>query len=299
VLRTAAVLTAAVFVWLAAPRAFGQGVDPETAKRGEYIFNAGGCTSCHTDEKNKGPLLAGGTAIKTPFGTFYGPNITPDRTQGIGAWTEAQFVRAMREGVEPDGDHFFPVFPYTSFTKMRDEDLKDLWAYLQTVPASNTPSKPHEVGFPFNLRFVQFFWKKLFFTPGVFQPDPSKSAEINRGGYIVQAFSHCGECHTPRNKLGGIDKAMAYAGNLDGPDGEKVPNITPDPDTGVGKWSDGELFEVLKSGMEPDGDFVGSSMGEVVRNTTSKLTDADLKAVIAYLRSLPPIRNDLRAKKSP
>lgn len=296
----AAVFTAAVLLCavLSSGPSLAQAVNADAAARGEYIFNAGGCASCHTDEKSKGPPLAGGVAIKTPFGTFYGPNITPHPTAGIGDWSEADFVRAMRDGVGPDGTHFFPVFPFTSFTKIRDTDLKDLWAYLRSVPPSDVASKPHDVGFPFNIRLTQFFWKKLFFTPGVFQPDPTKSAEINRGAYLVESLSHCGECHSPRNLLGGIDKAMAYAGTRNGPGGEKVPNITPDPDTGIGKWSDGDLLDVLKSGMTPEGDFVGSVMGEVVRNTTGKLTDADLKAIIAYLKSLPPIRNDLRAKKA-
>jgi mono/diheme cytochrome c family protein len=296
---TAAVFTAAVL--LCAPFSsrpgFAQAADAEAMKRGEYIFNAGGCASCHTDEKNKGPPLAGGPAIKTPFGTFYGPNITPHPSAGIGDWTEANFVRAMREGIAPEGVHFFPVFPFTSFTKIREADLKDLWTYLRSVPASDVPSKPHDVAFPFNIRLMQFFWKKLFFTPGEFQPDPAKPPEVNRGAYLAEGLSHCGECHTPRNLLGGLERTMAYAGTRDGPGGEKVPNITPDPETGIGKWSDGDLIDVLKNGMTPDGDFVGSVMAEVVRNTTSKLSDADLRAIIAYLKTLPPIRNDLRAKK--
>jgi mono/diheme cytochrome c family protein len=297
----AAGTSAAVFAWLilsaVAGTAYAQAPDAAAVQRGEYVFTAAGCTSCHTDEKNKGALLAGGVALKTPFGTFYGPNITPDPAHGIGRWSEADFVRAVREGKSPTGE-LFPVFPFTSFTKMSDGDVKDLWAYMKSVPPSATPSKPHDVAFPFNLRFGQMFWKLLFFTSGRFQADPAKSAEVNRGAYVVQALSHCGECHTPRNFLGGVDASRALAGTRKGPDGHSVPNITPDPETGLGKWSVGDIADVLKSGMTPDGDFVGGAMAEEVRNTTSKLTDADIHAVVAYLKSLPPIRNKVEDKKS-
>lgn len=286
----AAAAAAAVLAVLAAAPARAQAPDAAAVARGQYIFTAAGCTSCHTDEKNKGAFLAGGVPLATPFGTFYGPNITPDPTDGIGRWTEADFVRALRDGVSPRGQ-LFPVFPFTSFTKMSDADVKDLWAYLRSVPPVATPSKPHDIRFPFSLRFAQIVWKALFFTPGRFRPDPTKSAEVNRGAYIVQALSHCGECHTPRNVLGGFEAGMAYAGAAKGPDGHAVPNITPDPETGIGKWSDGDIAEVLKSGMTPDGDFVGSGMAEEVRNTTSKLTDSDVRAVVAYLKSVPPIHN--------
>lgn len=270
--------------------------DGGAVQRGEYIFTAAGCTSCHTDEKHKGAFLAGGVALSTPFGTFYGPNITPDPTYGIGRWSEADFIRAVREGKGPEGE-LFPVFPFTSFTKMSDADVGDLWAYMKTVPPVAAPSKPHDVAFPFSLRVGQIFWKWLFFTPGRFQPDPSKSPEVNRGAYVAQALSHCGECHTPRNFLGGLETGMVFAGNAKGPDGHAVPNITPDAETGIGKWSDGDIADVLKSGMTPDGDFVGGAMAEEVRNTTGKLTDADIRAMVAYLRSLPPIRNKVEEKK--
>ncbi len=299
---TAAVRTAAVVACLLLPvgttAAFADTPDAQAVARGEYIFTAAGCTSCHTDSKHKGAFLAGGVALPSPFGTFYGPNITPNPTYGIGRWSEADFIRAVREGTGPDGDQLFPAFPYTSFTKMSDADVKDLWAYLRTVPPAATPSKPHEVSFPFNLRIGVFFWKMLFFTAGRFEADPSRSPEINRGAYLVQALSHCGECHTPRNFLGGLETSLAYAGTRHGPDGHTVPNITPDPETGIGKWSVGDISDVLKSGMTPDGDFVGGAMAEEVQNTTGKLTDADVGAVLAYLRSLPPIRNQVEDKKA-
>lgn len=270
--------------------------DAAAIKRGEYIFNAGGCAGCHTDSKNNGQLLAGRRALSTPFGTFYGPNITPDRLHGIGAWSEADFIRALREGVRPDGAYYFPVFPYTSFTGMSDADIKDLRAYLMSLPAVAQPNKPHDISFPFGWRFLQMGWRWMNFTQGPFKPDPGKSAELNRGAYLVQALAHCGECHTPRNFMGGLKTGLVYAGTPDGPEGERVPNITPHPDSGIGKWSPADILDLLKSGMTPEGDFVGSSMAEVVRNTTGKLNDADLKAIVAYLRTLPPVDNVVRSK---
>jgi mono/diheme cytochrome c family protein len=261
------------------------------ARRGEYLFQAGGCGGCHTDVKNNGKPLAGGRALPTPFGTFYGPNITPDPTHGIGKWTEADFIRALRKGVRPDGSHYFAVFPYPSFTGISDSDLKDMFAYLRTVPTAATPNRPHDVPFPFNLRFAQTFWKMLFFAEGPFRTDAGRPSDWNRGAYLVNALGHCGECHTPRNFLGGSRRDMAFAGTSDGPEGERVPNITTDKETGIGNWSAGDLADLLKMGMTPEGDFVGGSMGEVVKEGTSKLSDDDVKAIIAYLKSLSPIKN--------
>lgn len=276
--------------------AFAQAPDPAQVQRGEYVFHAGGCLGCHTDVKNNGAPLAGGREIKTPFGSFYGPNITPHPTAGIGRWTEAQFRRAVREGVRPDGAHYFPAFPYTSFTGMTDADIADLWAYLRTVPASAQPNKPHGLGFPFNIRLAMIGWKAMFFSPGVFKPDAAKSAEINRGAYLINALGHCGECHTPRNFVGGLDRSKWLAGGMI--EEGVAPNLTPHPETGIGKWSPGDFTDFLKMGMTSDGDFVGGEMAEVIKETTSKLTDEDLKAVIAYLRSLPSVENRLRKPKS-
>jgi mono/diheme cytochrome c family protein len=290
-------LAAAILLWAGlAGGAAAQQPDADAVKRGEYLFNAGGCFGCHTDSKGGGAPLAGGRALKTPFGTFFGANITPDPEHGLGRWSEADFIRAMRDGERPDGANLFPVFPYTSFTKISDRDLKDLWAYLRTVPAAATANKPHEVGFPFGFRPGLTVWKWLNFTRGAFRGDAGRSAEVNRGAYLVEALTHCGECHTPRNLMGGLDAARAFAGTPDGPEGERVPNITPHPETGTGKWSAADLADVLKQGMTPDGDFVGGAMGEVVRNTTGKLTDADIKAVVAYLKALPAIDNKVPRK---
>jgi mono/diheme cytochrome c family protein len=290
-------LAAAAFLWTTlATAAVAQQPDPEAIRRGEYLFNAGGCLGCHTDAKNNGAPLAGGRALKTPFGTFFGPNITPDPQHGLGRWSEADFIRAMRHGERPDGANLFPVFPYTSFTKISEGDLKDLWAYLRTVPSVATPNKPHDVGFPFGFRAGLTFWKWLNFTPGPFRADLARTAELNRGAYLVEALAHCGECHTPRDLTGGLERSRAFAGTPDGPEGERVPNITPHPETGIGKWSPGDITDLLKQGMTPDGDFVGGSMGEVTRNTTGKLNDTDIKAIIAFLKALPPIDNRVPRK---
>lgn len=290
-LRTALLLLVAGV----APLAFGGGAlagdpDPEAVKRGKYIYAAAGCHGCHTDVKKKGAELAGGRALETPFGTFHGPNITPHPTSGIGKWSLADFTRALRHGEAPDGRTYFPVFPYTSFTKMTDADIADLWAYLRTIPASDRANTPHDTGL-LAQRWTLGMWQSMNFEPGAFAPDPAKSEELNRGRYLVEALAHCGECHTPRGLTGGLDASMYLAGTADGPEGDLVPNITPHPETGIGKWSDGDLVFMLRAGLLPDGDVAGASMAEVVEQGTSKLTDADLKAIAAYLKTIPAIDN--------
>lgn len=272
--------------------------DQAQIDRGAYIFAAADCGACHTNVKEKGPLLAGGRPLKTPFGTFYSPNITPDPETGIGRWTDEDFIRALRDGVSPNDDHYFPVFPYPSFTKMTDQDMLDLKAYVFSLPAVSQTNREHEIDAPYGWRFTVWFWKQLNFTAGPFVPDAAQSAEWNRGAYLVEALAHCGECHTPRGSLGGLDTSLAYSGTPDGPEGEKVPNITPDPETGIGTWSAKDLIRVLRSGQLPDGDYVGSVMGEVVEGT-SKLTETDWQAIAAYILSQPPIPNpDAKATKA-
>ncbi len=258
------------------------------AKRGEYLSKAGGCLGCHTEEKKGAVSYAGGRALKTPFGTFFGPNITPHPEAGIGKWSEADFVQALRHGKRPDGANYFPAFPYPSFTGMADTDMRDLWAYLRTLPANTQPSRPHELQFPYNLRFAVTFWKMLYFTPGAFTPNPALSAEQNRGAYLATALGHCGECHTPRNKLGGPRKDRFLAGGK-GPEGKDIPNLTP---VKLKKWGDKDLTDFLYSGTTPDGDVPAEAMGEVIRNTTAHLTAGDLATLIAYLRKLPEIADE-------
>ena len=256
------------------------------AKRGEYLVKAGGCVGCHTEEKKDAVPFAGGRALKTPFGTFYGPNITPHPQAGIGRWSEADFVQAMRHGTRPDGANYFPAFPYPSFTRIVDSDLRDLWAYLRTLPPSARASQEHDLWFFFGWRFLVTVWKWLYFAPGPFVNLQGVSEIVNRGAYLVQALGHCGECHTPRNFLGGPKRGRYLAGGKT-PEGKDISNLTP---TGLKKkWSDKDLADFLTTGLTPDGDVPAEAMGEVIRNTTSQLTPQDLAAVIAYLRSLPPL----------
>lgn len=265
-----------------------QADDQDAINRGAYLFAAADCAGCHTDVKNNGKPLAGGRALRTPFGTFYGPNITPDPQYGIGGWTEAQFRRALREGIAPGRTHLFPVFPFPSFTGLTDGDIADLYAYLKTQPPVPQANKPHDVTPPFGFRFGLVFWRQLFFDEGPWQPDPARDAVSNRGSYLANAVAHCGECHTPRNFMGALKTGLAFSGNPQGPDGQRAPNITPDPEKGIGKWSLEDIETVLKTGQLPYFDYVGSGMAEVVRGT-SQLTDDDRHAIAVYLKSLKPV----------
>jgi mono/diheme cytochrome c family protein len=282
---TRSALLAALLLIAAAPLARA---DDEAVKRGAYLFAAADCASCHTDAKNSGKPLAGGRALATPFGTFYGPNITPDPKYGIGDWTEAQFHRALREGIAPGRTHLFPVFPFPSFTGLTDGDIADLYAYLKTQPEVAQPNKPHDVTPPFGFRFGLVFWRLLFFDEGPWQPDPAHDAAWNRGSYLANAVVHCGECHTPRNFMGALKTSRAYSGNPQGPDGQRAPNITPDPEKGIGKWSFEDIETVLKTGQLPYFDTVGSGMAEVVKGT-SQLTDEDRHAIAVYLKSVKAV----------
>jgi mono/diheme cytochrome c family protein len=283
---SAGLLLLGLLLCAAAARAQGD------AQRGLYLSKAAGCVGCHTqvtkDPKDAVPY-AGGRALKTPFGTFYGPNITPHPQAGIGKWSEADFIRAMREGRRPDGAHYFPAFPYPSFTGITDADLRDLWAYLRALPSSGRASQEHELGFLYRWRFAVGFWKWMFFNPGPMTPDPKRTAALNRGDYLVNALGHCGECHTPRNFMGGPKRDRLLAGTDKGPEGKAVSNITP---ARLKKWSDGEIRDFLQTGMTSDGDVTSETMGEVVTNTTSQLTPGDLAALIAYLRSVPPVESE-------
>jgi mono/diheme cytochrome c family protein len=256
--------------------------------RGAYLANAADCVSCHTDGAHQGRPYAGGRAIPTPFGTFYSPNITPDPETGIGRWTEAQFLAALRFGRRPDGADFYPAFPYPSFTLITDEDARAIKAYLFSLPAVRQPDRPHDLSFPYSWRALLAVWRWLYFEPGPFRPNPGWSAALNRGAYLVDALAHCGECHTPRNWLGASQRDRYLAGTPAGPDGKKVPNITPDRDAGIGEWSEGDIVTLLATGRTPDSDFVGGAMREVVRST-ARLDDADRRAIAAYLQSIPAI----------
>lgn len=258
--------------------------DP-AVERGAYVFRAGGCHSCHTDEKGGGAPLAGGRALVTPFGTFYSPNITPHPEHGIGAWSDEDFRTALRHGVSPEGDPYYPAFPYTSYTGMSDADIADLLAYLFAQNPVDTENKPHSLSFPYNLRFTVGVWKLLYFEAGAFEPDLERDAVWNRGAYLARHLSHCGECHSPRGFLGAVDPTRELAGNPLGPDGGKVPNLTPGKG-GLGSWSESDIVWALRDGLTPEGDYLSDSMGEVVEHGTSHLSAEDLAAIANYLKSL-------------
>jgi len=252
---------------------------------GKTMYVAGGCASCHaTPDQDDKTRLGGGLGLKSPFGTFYAPNISSDAKDGVGQWSEANFVTAMVKGTSPDGAHLFPALPYASYQRMKLEDVRDLFAYLKTLPAVQGQSKPHDVPFPFNIRRTLGGWKFLFLDGKPFQHDASKSAAWNRGAYLVNGPGHCAECHSPRNFLGGIVESQRFAGGpAPGGDGW-IPNIT---QQALHDWSEKDIAEMLESGITPD-DKVSGEMAEVVRNT-SQLSAEDRAAMAAYIKSLPPV----------
>jgi mono/diheme cytochrome c family protein len=259
-------------------------------ENGQTMFYAGGCASCHAtpgqDDKTK---LGGGFALRSPFGTFYAPNISPDRNDGIGKWSEPDFVSAMVKGTAPDGSHLYPAFPYASYQRMRYDDIRDLFAYLKTLPAVQGKAKPHELPFPFNIRRTLGVWKFLFLDGKPFQPDASKDVAWNRGAYLVNGPGHCAECHSPRNVLGGIIESQRFAGGPEPTGDGFVPNITQKSLT----LSQENLVKLLETGETPDGDTIGGEMAKVTSNT-GKLGAADREAIATYVRSLPPVEGPKR-----
>ncbi len=255
-------------------------------ERGEYLLHAAGCISCHTEDKNDAVPLAGGRALETPFGTFFSPNITPDRETGIGDWSDENFLNALWNGVSPDGKHYYPAFPYTSYTGMTKVDALAIKAYLFSLEPVRRSNKENELPWYMFTRLAPGAWKMMNFESKRFEPEPGQSDVWNRGAYLVRHLGHCGECHTPRNNLGKMLTTRELAGNTDGPDGEKIPDITPNRETGIGRWSKGEIEFFLQLGMLPGGDFVGSSMSEVIDDNTGNLTDADRAAIATYLKTV-------------
>jgi mono/diheme cytochrome c family protein len=293
-----AALVAAWFCGGASPASAQPNDAAPNVKNGEYLFWAGGCASCHaapaTDRcdgsRTKNDLdLVGGRCLKTPFGTFNVPNITPDKETGIGKWSTDDFINAMTKGVAPDGSNLYPAFPYASYQRMMRSDLIDLKAYLDTLPAvaSNVPD--HELSFPYSIRAGLSVWKGLYLDGKTFQPDPAKSAQVNRGAYLVEGPGHCGECHTPRDSLGGMIKDKKLAGAPD-PEGKgTIPNLTPH-ESGLGKWSEKDIAYALETGLTPSGDSMGGTMAKVQQNM-AKLTSGDREAIAAYLKSIPPVES--------
>ena len=258
------------------------------AGRGRVLFAAAGCASCHTapdSEASEAPVLSGGRRFVSAFGTFVAPNISPS-PQGVGDWSDYDLVNAVMRGVSPEGQHYYPAFPWNAYNKANVQDVADIVAHLRTLPHSDVESLPHEVPFPFNIRRSLGGWKLLFEDRDwVLAGDLTPEQE--HGRYLVEALAHCGECHTPRNALGGLRHDAWFAGAPD-PAGEgRVPNITP----AALEWSEGEIVAMLQSGFTPDFDVVGGEMTEVVRNT-SQLTDEDRTAIAAYLKAVPPVESD-------
>lgn len=285
-----AVLGFAAFYLLTMPSVTAPGsLKPRTADlaNGKTMFYAGGCASCHAtpgqDDKQR---LGGGLALATPFGTFKVPNISPDARAGLGNWTEEQFLDAMRRGVGRKGEHLYPAFPYTSYQRMRVDDVRDLFAFLKTLPADSRLSEAHQVPFPFNVRRGLGLWKLLYLDDRPFVPDPAKSTEFNRGAYIVEGPGHCAECHSPRDVFGGIVAGKRFAGGIDAEGKEWVPNITQHAD-GIAEWSEKDVAFMLENGLTPSSAAVSSSMADVVANT-GKLSPEDRAAMAAYIKTLPP-----------
>src|SRR6476620_5072541 len=286
-----------IFWWLTIPavvRPASLAAYTPNLANGITTFNAGGCSSCHAVPKQPDRLkLGGGLAMPSPFGTFYVPNISSAPTYGIGRWSEADFVTAVLKGTSPDGAHYFPAFPYASYQHAKIEDVRDLFAYLKTLPPVTGRVRDHDVPFPFNVRRHTGIWKLLFVDGKPFVPDATRSAEWNRGAYLVNGLGHCAECHSPRNLLGGIVEKQRFAG---GPNQEGegwVPNIT---QKGLGEWSTKDIADFLETGQMPEGDTAGGSMVRVIRNT-SQLSAEDRAAMAEYLKSLPPVEGPPRPKK--
>jgi mono/diheme cytochrome c family protein len=285
-----AVIGAAVFWFVTSPAtvpASALSAHTPNLENGKTMFYAGGCASCHaTPDQEDKTRLGGGMALKSPFGTFYAPNISPDVRDGIGDWSEADFVTAMWKGTSPDGRHYYPAFPYTSYQKMKMEDVRDLFAHLKTLPAVAGKARDHDLPAQFRIRRLLGGWKLLFLDGRPFTPDTSKPATWNRGAYLVNGPGHCAECHSPRNLLGGIVASQRFAGGPDPEGGEgTVPNITP---AGIGDYSDKDIALILATGEMPNGDSVGGAMTAVVRNI-GQLAPEDRAAMAAYVKSLPPV----------
>jgi len=265
---------------------------PDLAARGKYVFGAAGGCGCHTEPK--GALNAGGRQYDGPFGTVYSTNITPDRQTGIGSWTDEQIITAIRLGRRPNGERLIPVHPYTVFNGMAAEDLRALVAYLRTVPPVNRSNQPKKITVPLFESVFLPAWLAAFAPKETPPPTPPTSGPA-RGEYLVRAVGHCGECHTPRGVTQATDNSRFLAGSPKGPDGDPVPNITPDKDTGL-KWSEEQIADFLGSGNKPDGDVAGGLMGEVIQGTSTgykDLTKEDRLAIARYLKSLPPIRHKI------
>lgn len=293
ILAILAVIAAVGFWWLTRPQTLSSeavaALTTGDAARGERIFLAGGCASCHAADDARGEakrLLTGGHELETPFGTFRVPNISMDKEHGIGGWSKADFANAMVRGVAPDGAHYYPAFPYTSYTRMTGQDVADLWAFMQTLPASANQVADHDLGFPFNIRRGLGLWKLINLDPSPVI-DIGDDEQLQRGRHLVEALAHCGECHTPRDITGRLDTSRWMAGGPNPSGKGRIPNITPH-ENGIADWSEADIAESLKTGFTPEFDSFGGTMVAVQENM-AQLPDEDLAAIAAYLKAVPGV----------
>ncbi len=266
----------------------------DLVRRGEYLTKAADCEVCHTAEG--GQPFAGGRAIPTPFGVLYSPNITADRQTGIGAWSDADFIRAVHKGIAKDGQPLYPAFPYESYTLLADDDVRAIKAYLFSLPVAHAAPPPDTLAFPFNQRWLMWIWAALYNPDQRFQPRTDRSPEWNRGAYVAEGLAHCGDCHTPRNLAQALDNRRKFGGAIT--EGWRAYNITADPTSGVGGWSEAELADYLRSGHSVGHGSAGGPMAEEVDVSLNTLTPSDLRAVVTYLRTIPAIRTSEPALKT-
>ncbi|MGO9634811.1 MAG: c-type cytochrome [Steroidobacteraceae bacterium] len=273
----------------AAPELAGAPATAAVLARGEYLAKAAGCIACHTVPGSEKPF-AGGVGFSLAFGTLYSTNITADGETGIGSWSDDEFVRALHDGVRKDGRHLYPVFPYTSYTKLSRSDVLAIKTYLFSLPAIRQANRPNDLRFPFDQRWAVGFWKAAFFRNQRFVADSSKSSQWNSGAYLATALGHCGECHTPRNFAFGLEHSREFAGEeiL----GWRAYNITPDPEHGIGSWSDDDIARYLTLGHADGRGSASGPMGEAVANSLQYLNPSDTAALVAYLRDMPARKGD-------
>jgi mono/diheme cytochrome c family protein len=280
------------------PSPSGVPADLQTAdlvKRGEYLTKAADCEVCHTTEG--GQRFAGGRAFKTPFGALYSPNITADKQTGIGDWSDADFIRAVHTGVAKDGSHLYPAFPYESYTLLADDDVRAIKAYLFSLPIAHAAAPANALAFPFNHRWLMGFWSVFYNPDQRFRPHEDRSPEWNRGAYLAEGLAHCGDCHTPRNLAQALDNRQKFAGTVT--QGWRAYNITADKASGIGTWSDDEVATYLSTGHAVGRGSAGGPMAEAVDVSLSTLAPTDIHAIVAYLRSIPPISTpDLPAPRT-
>ncbi|MGB0671910.1 MAG: c-type cytochrome [Rhodospirillales bacterium] len=257
-----------------------EGLEGDVA-RGAYVARLSACITCHTDIQGGGAVLAGGAAIKTPFGTFYAPNITPDPEAGIGSWSLPDFARALTEGISPDGRHYFPAFPYPFFERLSDQDIVDLWAAVQSVPAVKNSAPDHDLPIPFGAGLAARVWQALFLSPPTAPRMEGTAADRERGAYLAEGPAHCGACHTPRNLFGARDTTRRFRGG-EASSGEKAPAITAEA-LKRRNWTEKNLVYALRTGLMPDGDSFGGAMARVVNGGTRFWSNKDLEALAGYL----------------